>query len=227
MTTEQTRPPIILIPQESYDLQTKHLEEFGNVIDWENSRKTKSDLLAEIASGECSLEIKDGKLERHVRVVNVYVFASIAPREFVQLYEAMQVPTNGASAINRELGWVSEKIVAGEKSEKAGTRAIGEELKIDISDDDLERLNARSVVPPSAYANLPAIAHIESFRTVLPADILQSRIITLPAEQGVEEIVGELAGQEVAGFKEVQDKKVTYFIWGPVRNPEFLPAEAV
>jgi hypothetical protein len=166
-------------------------------IDYKLWRKDVEDLYEELKLGESSLLLVDGELRRNVKSVFVGV---TSPDGKLRLVEDRQVFHDGRPVVIREIKGVFEKQEAGESSEEAAIRGLKQELftgiEVDerllilIPNDDLTELAKK---PTSAYEGLKTINDITRFDLQLPQSLYRKE-----------------------GYKEVQKKKTTYFVWEPI-----------
>jgi hypothetical protein len=166
-------------------------------IDYKLWRKDVEDLFEELKLGESSLLLFDGELRRNVKSVFVGV---TSPDGKLRLVEDRQVFHDGRKDVIRGVKGVFEKQEAGESSEEAAIRGLKQELftGIEIDDSQLvlipnDNLTDLVSVVTSAYEGLKTINDTTRYDVLLPQNLYL-----------------------VEGYKEVQKKKTTYFVWEPI-----------
>jgi NUDIX domain len=152
--------------------------------------KSWAELQAEIASGECRIEMHH---DRPLRIVEIACIEVLSPHQEV-LIEDRQEFSDGRIR-RRKLSGVSEKLHRGESPLAGAKRAIQEELGID-GDLTFEFIGENSEENISlSYPGLNSRYHRYRFRVQLPPAFYQPEYI------------------------ESQASKKTFFIWTSDRNP--------
>lgn len=134
--------------------------------------KSVSSLYNEVKTGECILEIEDGKLHRRVDIVSVKCFHTNDNGERFQLFEERQIFKNGNT---RERGYkfIAEKLQLGESPEQAAIRGIAEELQIsgpEVHVISLPEENTFERKESSAYKGLQSSYNIYFFSCEISAN---------------------------------------------------------
>jgi len=154
--------------------------------------KTVEHLLAEVASGESFLNIKDGQIVRDVISVAMSIYYQRG-EEVLRLMEEKQVFTDGHERVRNDLVSMGEKMNPGENPEDAMHRALREELKIEGLQSVIERPTIVEEIPSGSYPGIFS-KHIRYRYDV----VLQEKDF------------------KPEGYVEVQPDKTTYFIWKKV-----------
>ncbi len=191
-------PPPVKDPEMSEAAMLELLAEYDIPIEtWgREGKKTVSDLLKEINEGETVLKVReDGSLTRRVCVAGLDVLAWADGRWYKLVEDRQEFELDGAVKRRNISTSLGEKIHGGESSLSAMTRAVGEELGVDIQQEDvllggIERHEYDS----STYPGLVTYQELTLGVTVLSSDNFARE-----------------------GYREVQEPKTTYFVWQEVK----------
>lgn len=147
---------------------------------------TLQNLYDDLHKGECSLEIKEGKLHRRINVVSVHCFHTNHNQERFRLIEEKQILPNGDTR-QRGYPFVSETMKPDESPHDAAVRALAEELQ--ISDPELQfqpspEDDEDKIKESTSYIGIHGRYIVYHFKTDIPSRLFRERYVEL--ENGTE-----------------------------------------
>lgn len=140
-------------------------------------------LFQEVTTGECILELKNGKLHRKVNVVSVHCFHTNHNQEKFRLIEEKQI-LEGGEERKRGYQFVSETMKKDENPSEAAVRALAEELSINDPElkfeatPDLDELKTKE---SSTYVGMECTYHVRHFKTEIPIRLFKQRYVEVEA----------------------------------------------
>lgn len=152
----------------------KILLEFNIDIEkWDHNKGTKTleELYHEIEAQETTLEVKDNKLFRVLKIVCIQVQIRLGDKLF-NLVEDKQIFFTGVVR-KRELGHISEKIKGEESPELTAYRALKEEIGLNVENGLIFIQETSTLKPSSSYPNLNSVYKIYRYKIILNTQQLE------------------------------------------------------